>query len=96
MHLEEHVVFSERTTMIKLIRIKELSTIISSSRSKIYADIQDGTFIPPIALGSRAVAFPENEVAEWVKARIAGASVGELRALVTDLVSKRKLLFSID
>jgi prophage regulatory protein len=61
------------------------------SRSAHYVDIQHGLFTPPVAIGPRAVGWPEHEVAALNAARIAGKSDNEIRALVARLQAARKV-----
>ncbi|MSQ74108.1 MAG: AlpA family phage regulatory protein [Betaproteobacteria bacterium] len=60
------------------------------SRSSTYTDIDDGLFVSPVAIGARAVGFPEHEVEAIIVARIAGKSNEEIRALVVKLEAARK------
>lgn len=53
-----------------------------------YKLIADGLFPPPIKIGRKSV-WPSNETQAIVRARIAGKSDDEIRALVCDLVSAR-------
>lgn len=59
-------------------------------RSSHYQDIKQGLFTPPVAIGARAVGWPDYEVAILNVARIAGATDEEIRALVTKLIEARK------
>jgi prophage regulatory protein len=59
------------------------------SRSCEYDDIARGVFVPPIALGKRSVAWPENEVDAVVAARAAGANDQTISSLVAELVTAR-------
>lgn len=58
--------------MDSLIRLDVVRSRTGLSRSGIYQKIADGNFPKPVAIGSRAVAWVESEVAAWVEARIAG------------------------
>ena len=60
------------------------------SRSAHYLDIQNGLFTRPVAIGLRAVGWPEHEVASLNAARIAGKGDDEIRALVVRLEAARK------
>lgn len=44
---------------------------ISYSDAQIYRKIKDGSFPRPIRLGANRVAWPENEIDDWINARIA-------------------------
>ena len=60
------------------------------SRSAHYLDIKEGLFTRPVAIGARAVGWPDHEVAEINAARIAGRSEDEIRQLVAKLEAARK------
>jgi prophage regulatory protein len=51
--------------------------------------INQGLMTPPVLVGARRVAWPEYEIDEILKARIAGKSDFEIKALVTKLVAQR-------
>jgi|TARA_B110000908_G_scaffold169331_1_gene226244 prophage regulatory protein len=53
-------------------------------------DIQQELFTRPIAIGLRAVGWPEHEVSELNAARIAGKDSDAIRQLVKDLEAARK------
>lgn len=54
--------------MPRLLRLDAVKEITGLSRSTIYAD---HTFPRPVKIGERAVAWVEDEISEWVDARIA-------------------------
>ena len=60
------------------------------SRSAHYLDIQNGLFTKPVAIGARAVGWPDAEVATLNAARIAGKSDDKIRDLVIQLEAARK------
>ncbi len=60
------------------------------SRSSHYLDIQQGLFTQAVAIGARAVGWPEYETQALTAARIAGKSDEEIRALVVKLEAARK------
>jgi prophage regulatory protein len=62
------------------------------SRTGLYEDEKRGTFVKAVLIGGRAVAYPAHEVDAIVKARIAGRSEDEIRALVEQLHSARSEL----
>ena len=64
------------------------------SRSGLYAHIAARLFPKPVAIGLRAVAYPDYEVDALNAARIAGRSDDEIRALVVRLEAARKLATS--
>ncbi|MGB9418282.1 MAG: AlpA family transcriptional regulator [Acidobacteriaceae bacterium] len=53
-----------------LLRLPEVKQRVGLSRSSLYAKIQRGEFPAPIHLGERAVAWPDNEIAEWISKRV--------------------------
>ena len=57
--------------------------------STLYARIAAGLWPKPISLGVRAVGWPDSEVEAVVRARIAGKSDDEIRALVIEIERKR-------
>ena len=60
------------------------------SRSAHYLDIQEGLHTQGVAIGSRAVGWPDHEVDAIIAARIAGKSDEAIRALVSELEAARK------
>lgn len=52
------------------LRIKQVRILTGFSRSWIYEAIRRGDFPAPIAIGARAVAWPEQSIAEWQAQRI--------------------------
>jgi len=62
------------------------------SRSAHYLDIDTGLFTHPVAIGARAVGWPEHEVAALNAARIAGWTDEQIRALVVRLEGERRSL----
>ena len=60
------------------------------SRSSHYLDIQRGVFTRPVAIGARAIGWPADELAAINRARIAGKSDDEIRALVLRLEASRQ------
>lgn len=59
--------------MDSLIRLDEVRARTGLSRSGIYQKVADGKFPKPVAIGSRAVAWVESEIAAWIQARIDGS-----------------------
>lgn len=77
--------------MMKMIlRLPEVKKVTGLGRSTIYSNVAQGTFPKPIALGPRAVGWPECEVDTIVSARIAGQPDEEIRRLVAQLEAARK------
>lgn len=57
---------------MRIIRLKEVMKSTGLSRSAIYKFVGEGIFPKSVPLGSRAVGWVEEEVLDWVRARIAG------------------------
>ena len=74
---------------ITIHRLPEVLKKRGRSRSAHYQDIQQGLFSPPVAIGARAVGWPDNELETLNAARIAGKTEDEIRALVRNLVAAR-------
>lgn len=53
-----------------ILRRKQVEKRTGLSRSTIYLRIQKGDFPKPISLGDRAVGWLENEIEEWLAARL--------------------------
>jgi prophage regulatory protein len=58
--------------MSKLLRLRSVKEQTGLSRSSIYAD---PSFPKPVKIGSRAVAWVEDEICDWISARIASREV---------------------
>ena len=54
----------------RLLRIKTVIDVTGKSRSSIYADIAQGIFPKPIAIGMRSVAWPNSVIEAWVQDKI--------------------------
>ncbi len=75
-----------------ILRLPEVLRKRGRSRSAHYLDIQNGLFTKPVAIGARAIGWPDDEVTTLNMARIAGKSEGEIRELVAQLQVSRKSL----
>lgn len=60
-----------------------------ASRTSTYLSVRNGTLTRPIAIGPRSKAWPEHEVIELQRARLAGLDVEQLQAVVNALHAKR-------
>jgi prophage regulatory protein len=69
----------------KILRLPILLDRIGHSRSTLYQRIADGLWTHPVAIGLRAVGWPDFEVSALIAARIAGKSEAEIRELVIKL-----------
>jgi prophage regulatory protein len=73
----------------RILRRPAVEDMTGLRRSSIYGHISSGIFPPPVAIGDRAVGWPEREVMAVNAARIRGQSSDEIRALVAQLVADR-------
>ena len=55
---------------MRFLRLKEVIELTGLSRSTIYKYIDEGLFPRSVPLGGRAVAWVDQEVQDWVLARI--------------------------
>jgi prophage regulatory protein len=72
-----------------IIRRPGVTAQTGEPRSTLYDRIAKGLMTPPVKLGPRSVGWPAAEVEAINRARIAGATPDELRALVHRLVGAR-------
>lgn len=59
------------------------------AHASVYNAINDGLFTKPVAIGVRSVGWPEEEVEQIYRARIAGFTTEQLKKLVSNLHSNR-------
>lgn len=74
---------------LTILRRPQVDRKRGTSKSTTYLDIQRGTWPPPIPLGARARGWLLHEADAVLRARAAGATDDELRALVKRLVARR-------
>ena len=55
----------------RLVRLPEVEQQTARKKSKIYADMNAGTFPKPVRLSRRCVAWLESEIQAWIARRIA-------------------------
>lgn len=55
-----------RTTLMRLIKLKDVMHITGLARSTVYKYIADGNFPKPVSLGERNVAWLQSEVEDWI------------------------------
>ena len=53
----------------KLLRLEAVISLIGMKRSRILQKVKDGKFPKPLRLSSRAVAWREREILEWIDSR---------------------------
>lgn len=54
----------------RFLRLPEVEHRVSIRKSQIYAGIKNKTFPAPIRLSTRAVAWPESVIQNWINERI--------------------------
>ena len=74
---------------ITILRLPDVLRQRGRSRSAHYLDIQQRLFTHPVAIGERAVGWPETEVDVLNAARVAGKHADDIRALVAELEAAR-------
>lgn len=58
--------------------------------STLYAHVDRGLFVKPVALSRRFVVFPQEEITAILNARLAGKTDEDVRKLVVELMEKRR------
>lgn len=71
-------------------KMPAVSQKTAEPKSTIYWRISLGEFVPPVKQGERSAAWIVEEVDELMRARAAGATREEIKALVRRLVSARR------
>ena len=61
---------------MKLIKLRDVIELTSLARSTIYKFVAEGRFPKQVSLGGNCVAWVEDEVMEWLEARIAERDTG--------------------
>ncbi|WP_199797029.1 helix-turn-helix transcriptional regulator [Erythrobacter longus] len=59
----------EPRRVTRLIRLPEVQHRVGLGRSTIYRWMSEGKFPKPVSLGGYSVAWPENEIDEWIRRR---------------------------
>ena len=75
--------------MFQMLRLPSVLDARGRGREAHYSDIREGLCTPPVLIGHKAVAWPSYEIEALNRARIAGKSDEEIRALVAQLVDAR-------
>jgi len=81
--------------MKRLLRLPKTLDMRGKSRSAHYEDIQNGLMTPPVNLGGRSVAWPEDKIIAINNALIAGKTKDKIKALVKKLIVDRKTLCEV-
>ncbi len=76
--------------MLTLVRIPDAFRRLRESKSGGYAKMANGLLPRPVKIGPRAACLPDDEVEAIIRARIAGKSDDDIRALVVGLEAARK------
>ncbi len=76
--------------LVRLLREPEVLRARGRARSTHWNDIKEGLCTRAIRTGPRSAGWPESEIAAINKARIAGKSEDEIRALVKRLEARRQ------
>ena len=58
-------------------------------RTSHYYDVKNGLFTRGVRMGAKSLSWPESEVDALIRARVAGKSDDEIRALVAKLEASR-------
>jgi prophage regulatory protein len=61
---------------MKFIKLRDVIELTSLARSTIYKFVAEGRFPKQVSLGGNCVAWVEDEVMEWLEARIAERDTG--------------------
>ena len=73
-----------------ILRLPTVMQATGRGRTSTYRDITEGRMTPPVNVGTRSVGWPSSEIDAINAARIAGKADDEIKALVKQLVAKRK------
>lgn len=73
-----------------MIRWSEFKQKVGRGRSTTWRDVRAGLMPPSIALGPKCQAWVESEVDAVLAARVAGATEGQIKQLVKQLVAARR------
>jgi prophage regulatory protein len=56
---------------MRLLKLRDVEQKTARKKSKIYHDINAGTFPRPVPQGPKSVAWLEHEIDEWIAKRVA-------------------------
>lgn len=62
---------------MRLIRLKEVILVTGLARSTIYKYIAEKSFPKPVSLGERCVGWVDDEVQDWIVARVEERNVAQ-------------------
>lgn len=67
---ESFELITQRITIMRFLKLKEVMTLTALGRSSIYKFMEENRFPKSVPLGDRAVAWVDSEVEEWLHERI--------------------------
>ena len=75
--------------MKNFLRLPAVCDRTGKPKSTVYREVGDGLLPPPVRIGERASAWPDDEIDAVNRARLPGQTNNEIRHLVTELVNAR-------
>lgn len=75
--------------IVTILRLTKSKEVLGVSRSTFYLQIAEGLITKPVQIGARAVGWPSNEIDAIQRARIAGKTHDQIKALVIELEKQR-------
>ena len=76
---------------VALLRVPAILPIYGTAKSQFHQDVLDGLMTKPVKPSARLALWPQNELVEIQRARIAGKTPDEVKALVRKLEADRQL-----
>ena len=76
--------------IFKILRKAAVVDRYGRDSTALYRDIKQGLFTPAVKMGINCTGWPEHEVDAIIRARIAGRSESEIKALVAELIRNRE------
>lgn len=73
--------------IMRLIRLKEVMRVTGLARSTIYKYIAEESFPKPVSLGERSVGWVDDEVQDWIMARVEERNVAQGAAVKSGRLS---------
>ncbi len=75
--------------MRSFLRLPTVCDRTGKPKSTVYREVGEGLLPPPVRIGERASAWPDDEIDAVNRARLRGQTNNEIRHLVTELVNAR-------
>lgn len=66
---------------MRLIRLKEVMRVTGLARSTVYKYIAEESFPKPVSLGERCVGWVDDEVQDWIMARVEERNVAQSKTV---------------